>query len=102
MTGPRAILAAALTMGAATTGLTRWPDPGDVVLVGGSPEAPARAWTVSACLEVDPFAHAPSEAWERQLDADGVEHELHGGLDTAPEYALPVQWVVRVAPCQLS
>lgn len=93
LTGPQALLAEARASGAASPGLSRWPDPGDVVLVGASPEDPTRAWT-SARSEFDPYAHATSETWERHEDTDGITHELHGGVDTAPGYQLPVQWVV--------
>jgi hypothetical protein len=104
------LLAIARQAGAATSGLIRWPEPGDVVIVGGSPALGGweHAWT-SLSIAVSPYEHAPDDAVETHQGLDGGQHdgadkqvihlrqhELHGGWDSTATYRRKVQWVLDV------
>lgn len=105
------LLAIARQACAATSGLSRWPELGDVVIVGGSPAfgGAEHAWT-SLSIAVDPYAHAPSEHTETHQGIDGGQrdgagkqvihlrqHELHDGWDSTATYRRCVTWVLDVA-----
>lgn len=105
------LLAIAREAGAATSGLSRWPDRGDVVIVGGGPEhgGSEHAWT-SLASTGDAFARVPGEYLETHEGLDGGQldgakcqvirlraHELHAGWDSTSTYRRRVQWVLDVA-----
>lgn len=102
------LLAIARAAGASTVGLARWPERGDVVIVGGGADGggPEHAWT-SLGVEGDSSEHARGiEKHEGldggQLDDDGKQlilvrrHQLRRGLDTTSSYARRVRCVLDV------
>lgn len=102
------LLAIARQAKAATTGLSRWPDRGDVVIVGGGADGggPEHAWT---CLSVEVGSSERADPLEKhealdggQRDAAGKQlilvrhHELHRGFDRTATYNRRVRWVLDV------
>jgi hypothetical protein len=99
------LLSIAQQAGGAHAGLTRSPEPGDVVIVGGSPEAGGseHAWTCVGSV-VSPYdsgvvylidgidGGARDGAGLQSIIARG--HELAGGWDTTETYRRKVAWVM--------